>query len=390
MTVLENTATSTIVNLFNSNQREYFKAKAVFDFLLKPYGKLFEDIYSVEEQKGDNGSIPDFTIILNDEEELRYEVKTSDAILTKQELKKDSRDFFLIPYCYKESENIPLSKNHILIWEDLFDSLDEQNIIIDGLDKVRESIGYSKINLTTRIWEIIARLQKDIPIDLDKVEINWNRKEDPLWIPLLNVDNSNGLYLSNNILCYWDEKNKKEIKLKHKSNEGISLLHLKRKDPRIIAKEIQIQLLKQNVCSKVETQSQVYKELKSKIVNKYKNKIKDSDLDEGCLDFILFKRPEKSDIVYYPYFGGSPDREFMEIGYGFIESQNYFPEHLKNHLQDCIEQIKTNHKVVVKPYSPRNKKSLKWICKKVFIETSEYSIDIVNTIYHFIDLLLDI
>ncbi|EID83969.1 hypothetical protein MSI_26240 [Treponema sp. JC4] len=62
MTVLENVATATIVNLFNSNNREEYKTKTVFNFLINCFNKSFDEIEEVDEQKADDSkaSIPDF------------------------------------------------------------------------------------------------------------------------------------------------------------------------------------------------------------------------------------------------------------------------------------------------------------------------------------------
>ena len=87
MTLYENVATSTLINLFNSPNREEYKTKIIYDFLLKKFNKSFEDISSVEEQASNNTSIPDFVINLNDETSLRYEVKINNASLTESEKK---------------------------------------------------------------------------------------------------------------------------------------------------------------------------------------------------------------------------------------------------------------------------------------------------------------
>ena len=73
MTLYENVATSTLINLFNSPNREEYKTKIIYDFLLKEFNKSFENISSVEEQTSNksNTSIPDFVINLNDETSLR-------------------------------------------------------------------------------------------------------------------------------------------------------------------------------------------------------------------------------------------------------------------------------------------------------------------------------
>lgn len=188
MTLYENVATSTLINLFNSPNREEYKTKIIYDFLLKKFNKSFEDISSVEEQASNNTSIPDFVINLNDKTSLRYEVKINNASLTESEKNKNERDVFLIPSNYKHEDKIPKS-NKIIYWEDLFDELDNQDIVIDGLDKVRNIINYPKQNLVGKTWEVIANLKNSWPevqIDLRNVEINKNLD---LYIPLFPNEN---------------------------------------------------------------------------------------------------------------------------------------------------------------------------------------------------------
>lgn len=191
MTLYENVATSTLINLFNSPNREEYKTKIIYDFLLNIFGKRFEDISFVEEQASNesNTSIPDFVINFNDNSSLRYEVKINDTPLTESEKKKKERDVFLIPSNYKYTKDIPIN-NKIIYWEDLFDELDNQDIVIDGLDKVRNIINYPKQNLIAKTWEVIANLKDSWPevqMDLRNVEINKNLD---LYIPLFPNENN--------------------------------------------------------------------------------------------------------------------------------------------------------------------------------------------------------
>lgn len=51
MTLYENAATSALINLFTSPNREEYKTKCVYNFLLQHSDKKFEDIETVEDQK---------------------------------------------------------------------------------------------------------------------------------------------------------------------------------------------------------------------------------------------------------------------------------------------------------------------------------------------------
>lgn len=222
MTLYENVATSTLINLFNSPNREEYKTKIIYDFLLKKFNKSFEDISSVEEQASNNTSIPDFVINLNDETSLRYEVKINNASLTESEKNKNERDVFLIPSNYKHEDKIPKS-NKIIYWEDLFDELDNQDIVIDGLDKVRNIINYPKQNLVGKTWEVIANLKNSWPevqIDLRNVEINKNLD---LYIPLFPNEND-----TDSPLLFIEKYQDKLVLHKNKRTQIMTITEFKR------------------------------------------------------------------------------------------------------------------------------------------------------------------
>lgn len=190
MTLYENATTSALINLFTSPNREEYKTKCVYNFLLQHSNKKFEDIETVEEQKQNSAknSIPDFNIILTDGTEIKYEVKINNAYLTDSEQIDENRDVFLICESYKHSEKIPEGK-HTLLWEDLFDELDEQDIAIDSLDILRNKINYPKQNLNAKMWEIIANLQYNYPnikIDLENTTVDSKFQ---IYIPIFPNEN---------------------------------------------------------------------------------------------------------------------------------------------------------------------------------------------------------
>lgn len=200
MTVYENVATSTIVNLFNSTNREEFKTQEVFKFLLKPFGKEFKyaDIQAVGEQKATskNSSIPDFYIEFGNCTKT-YEVKINDAKLTKSERIKENRDVFLIPYNYKYKEDAAETGAKIIYWEDLFDKLDEKDIIIDGLDKIRQILRYPKINIAAKIWETLFCLKsfyQNVEFDFRNIVIKTGGKID-IKIPIFPNEKGKPLFI---------------------------------------------------------------------------------------------------------------------------------------------------------------------------------------------------
>ncbi len=180
MTLYENVATSSLINMFESPQRSYYKTKVVYDFLLSKNDYKFEDIESVEEQKKGKETIPDFSITLTNSKKITFEVKINKAPLTNKEKEPGNRDVFLLPYNYPHKEEIEelSSSPKILYWEDLFDLLDKQNIEIDGLDKVRNVIEYPKVKLKERILEVFLNLITRYPkINIDLENSKFDEKK---------------------------------------------------------------------------------------------------------------------------------------------------------------------------------------------------------------------
>ncbi|MBQ1971340.1 MAG: hypothetical protein II223_02740, partial [Treponema sp.] len=138
MNIHENVATQALTTFFY--QEPLWKKEILYNFLLSPFKLKLQDIEKVITQDNLKETIPDFTIITKDGREIRYEVKINDAALTFSEKDKNNRDAYLIRKNYKYYEQIPVSEEKILRWEDLFAAIDKVGASKDfaRLDLVRE------------------------------------------------------------------------------------------------------------------------------------------------------------------------------------------------------------------------------------------------------------
>lgn len=129
MNIYENLATQALTSFFY--KEPLWKKELLYNFLVKPFKLQFSDIADVKTQDNLKGSIPDFTIETKKGERLRFEVKINDAKLTQAERNDSTRDAYLIRknYCYLK--DIPVSKDKILYWEDLFAIIDQQDATKD-------------------------------------------------------------------------------------------------------------------------------------------------------------------------------------------------------------------------------------------------------------------
>ena len=136
MNIYENAATEAIASFFY--QEPLWKKEILFNFLLKPFGLTVNDIKEVKTQDYLKGTIPDFKII-TEKDAIKFEVKINNTRLTSSEMKKKSRDAFLIRKNYTSSKDIPKGLK-ILYWEDLFEIIDkkEANNEFTRLALVRE------------------------------------------------------------------------------------------------------------------------------------------------------------------------------------------------------------------------------------------------------------
>lgn len=122
MNLYENVATQAIVTFFY--QEPLWKKKILFDFLLEPFSRKYEDVQDVETQDNLKGTIPDFTIVLKDQR-IKFEVKINNTGLTESERNKQNRDAFLVRRNYSHKDEIPLKDDKILYWEDLFEKIEK-------------------------------------------------------------------------------------------------------------------------------------------------------------------------------------------------------------------------------------------------------------------------
>ena len=374
MTLYENVATSTLINLFNSPNREEYKTKIIYDFLLKEFNKSFENISSVEEQTSNksNTSIPDFVINLNDETSLRYEVKINDAALTESEKKKNERDVFLIPSNYKHKNDIPKS-NKIIYWEDLFDELDAQDIVIDGLDKVRNIINYPKQNLIAKTWEVIANLKNSWPevqIDLRNVEINKNLD---LYIPLFPNENDTDSPLLFIEKYIEEDQEKLGLYKKKRTQYGLPSEIMTVAEFKRTSDCYQIALNFYNkIFESLESEHTKYKLTQTdtgfynSVLNKLNDELEDMYLGDG--DF-YYKQNQ------YVYFVKLKETGRYEIGFG--NNGQGFSENVQNTLEEIrnksLEKINNKNSI-------RNYKNKKWVCTQFNVGKEKREDDFLSAI----------
>lgn len=328
MTLYENVATSSLINMFESPQRSYYKTKVVYDFLLSKNDYIFEDIESVEEQKKENETIPDFAINLKNSKKITFEVKINNAPLTSKEGEPENRDVFLIPYNYPDEEKIKelSSSPKILYWEELFDTLDEQNIEIDALDKVRNVIEYPKVKLREKILEIFLNfitMYPEIKIDLE------NSKFENEFYVVLILNEETQVTITNE-----SDKVEKE-KLYIKSDENIKIMSIKElkrtQNVTEIAQRI-YEALYENLHEKVEFNwkvptNSIYKHIIKDMNNKYHE--------------IYTNGNYYLSNDHYAYIVYKSDMERFEIGFGFGFSgkQQTALGSLINEAREIIEKI---------------------------------------------------
>ena len=350
MTLYENVATSTLINLFNSPNREEYKTKIIYDFLLKKFNKSFEDISSVEEQASNNTSIPDFVINLNDETSLRYEVKINNASLTESEKNKNERDVFLIPSNYKHEDKIPKS-NKIIYWEDLFDELDNQDIVIDGLDKVRNIINYPKQNLVGKTWEVIANLKNSWPevqIDLRNVEINKNLD---LYIPLFPNEND-----TDSPLLFIEKYQDKLVLHKNKRTQIMTITEFKRTSD---CYQIALNFYNKIFESLTKDEREKYALTQTdtgfydSVLKNLKGKLKDRYLGDG--DF-YYKQNQ------YVYFVKLEKTGRYEIGFG--NNGEGFSVKVQENLYKIRDEALNKINNIS---SKKNYKNAKWVCTQFYV-----------------------
>lgn len=123
MNIYENVATQALTSFFY--HEALWKKEILFNFLLQPFNLKVTDIKDVITQDNLKDTIPDFTIITSDGTRICYEVKINDADLTSSERKSNTRDAYLICRKYSHIEEIPINKDKILFWDDLFELIDK-------------------------------------------------------------------------------------------------------------------------------------------------------------------------------------------------------------------------------------------------------------------------
>lgn len=355
MTLYENTATSALINLFTSPNREEYKTKCVYNFLLQHSNKKFEDIETVEEQKQNSAkkSIPDFNIILTDGTEIKYEVKINNAYLTHSEQIDTNRDVFLICESYKHSEKIPKGK-HTLLWEDLFDELDEQDIVIDSLDILRNKINYPKQNLNAKMWEIIANLQYNYPnikIDLENTIIDSKFQ---IYIPIFPNENTEESLLYIKLFEKKFELYKKTTNVYKNMGEILSIKDFKRQRcsdiVNIIYEKIYDSLEdEQNSFNLTPTSNTVY----SEIINSLTNDKKLYKCYDGYNSFYF----DETIYSYFVMFGADK----FELGFGNLE-QPFSEKTLQNLRAKKDEAIKLlKDKKIIANRLVSNFNNKKWV-----------------------------
>ena len=137
MNIYENLATQALTSFFYNEP--LWKKEILFDFLLEPFSLKLADILGIKTQDNLKETIPDFTVITNNNKRYRYEVKINNSALTASELEEGTRDAYLIRKTYYYKSSIP-SSNKILYWEDLFEKIDKLEATKDfaRLDLIRE------------------------------------------------------------------------------------------------------------------------------------------------------------------------------------------------------------------------------------------------------------
>lgn len=364
MTLYENVATSTLINLFNSPNREEYKTKIIYDFLLNIFGKRFEDISFVEEQASNdsNTSIPDFVINFIDNTSLRYEVKINNASLTESEKNETERDVFLIPLNYKYKDKIPNGKI-IIYWEDLFDELDNQDIVIDGLDKVRNIINYPKQNLVGKTWEVIANLKDSWPevqMDLRNVAINKNLV---LYIPLFPEEKDEND--ENDVDCplLSIEKERENLVLYKKRRtqyrqccEIMTVAEFKRTSD---CYQIALKFYNKIFENLTEDERKKYN-LSQTDINFYNSVLKqlNNDLSDISLGDGYFSYKQNQ----YVYFIKLKEENRYEIGFG-NDGRGFSPNVQNNlaHIRNTALEKITNKDSI------RNYKNSKWVCTRFYV-----------------------
>lgn len=337
MTVLENVATTTIVNLFNSNNREEYKTKAVFNFLISCLKKSFDEIEEVGEQKaGDSkNTIPDFFIQFKRMRKT-YEVKINNSKLTEAEKVSGNRDVFLIPRNYKYKDEI-IGK--IIYWEDLFDELDNNDISIDGLDKIRQVINYTKIDITAKIYETLLYLKSFYPkidIDLRNIIISNKGKVD-IEIPLFpKADETSELKLILN-------NDELKVETKDKNIEIMKYSEFKIKhDCSVLAQDIYDKLYNY-LPTKIDGENYhwdaSFNNLYENSLNKLEENLKKyaDNEDKGVFWY------SETQYIYYCKGLDNKGKVWLEIGFGHIESKKFSKqqiENLKNIREIIIKEIK--------------------------------------------------
>ncbi len=157
MNLYENAATEAIVLLFKKGK--LWQKELVFNYLLEPFKKNDKEPYTVTDIKDvisqDNlkDTIPDFTIILSDDQKIRYEVKINNVGLTESEKKDKTREAFLVVDDYAHMDSI---KNPIRTWNELFSRIDKKEATDDFaiLDLVRNYLFGSVVN---KDYEFLSR-----------------------------------------------------------------------------------------------------------------------------------------------------------------------------------------------------------------------------------------
>ena len=170
MNLYENLATQAITSFFY--QEPMWKKEILYGFLIKPFGLQISDIIEVKTQDNLKDSIPDFTIITKNGESIRFEVKINNSGLTTSELRKDTRDAYLIRKNYYFRNEIPIESEKILFWEDLFEVIDQKGATKDfeRLCMIREYMHEYIHTLLLTPHEVAMLYSKDTIIAVYKMK----------------------------------------------------------------------------------------------------------------------------------------------------------------------------------------------------------------------------